>query len=136
MARRLHPGEARPALAKPTAPARLSVGDFSALQTGGIPRGEISVELLFDPPEHARLPVNDDEIIDRLMAAQSLAGRPVTLITYDTNQSFKARAAGLRVIRLAMPIESEPEPAPRERGGTACKKRGPAAKNTNSNSSP
>ncbi len=70
--------------------------DFSAIdnQTGGIPRGEMTVEIVFDPPGHARLPINDDEIIDRATAVQALAGRDVTVLTYDTRQSMRARAAG------------------------------------------
>lgn len=99
-------------LPEPTVPARLRVADLTALESGGIPRGEISVELLFDTPGHVRLPINDDEIIKRLLTAQSLAGRPITLVTYDTNQAFRARAAGLHAIRLKMPIESKPEPEP------------------------
>lgn len=34
----------------------------------------------------ASLPIVDDEIIDRALAVQPLAGRPVTLLTCDTNQ--------------------------------------------------
>jgi hypothetical protein len=85
----------------------LRAEDFSALKTGGIPRGEVTVELLFDPPGHVRLPINDDEIIDRALAIEPLAGRPVTLLTYDTGQSTRARAAGLRVHKLAQPTEDE-----------------------------
>jgi PIN domain len=87
---------------------RLREEDFSALGSGGIPRGEVTVELLFDQPGHVRLPINDDEIIDRALATRPLAGRPVTLLTYDTGQSTRARAAGLRVIKLARPIGDEP----------------------------
>ena len=75
----------------------LRIGDFSALQTGGIRRGEITMELVFDPPGHVRLPINDDEIIDRALAVEPLAARPVTLLTYDTGQSMRARAAGMPV---------------------------------------
>ena len=53
-----------------TGPARLRDADFSALDTGGIPRGEITVEIMLDPPGHTRLPINDDEIIDRALAIQ------------------------------------------------------------------
>jgi predicted ribonuclease YlaK len=100
-------------LPQPAAPGQLRVANSSQPESDGIPRGEVSVELVFDAPGHVRLPVNDDEIIDRLLTAQPLADRPITLITYDTNQAFKARAAGLRAIRLKMPIESEPEPKSR-----------------------
>jgi hypothetical protein len=41
----------------------------------------------------------DDEIIDRALAVQPLAGRQVTLLTCDTNQSFRARSVGLNVVK-------------------------------------
>jgi hypothetical protein len=93
--------------ASSTGPARLRAEDFSALGSGGIPRGEVTIELVFDPPGHVRLPINDDEIIDRALVIQPLAGREVTLLTYDTGQSTRARAAGLRVHKLTRPIGDE-----------------------------
>jgi hypothetical protein len=81
---------------------------FSALDTGGIPRGEVTVEIVPDPPGHARLPINDDEIIDRALAIQSLSGRTVTLLTYDTGQNHRARDAGLKVKKLNEPRGEEP----------------------------
>jgi hypothetical protein len=45
----------------------------------------------------------DSEIIDRALAVQGLAARPVTLVTHDTNMSMKARVAGLQVLKLAAP---------------------------------
>ncbi|MGH3124112.1 MAG: hypothetical protein ACRDND_24260 [Streptosporangiaceae bacterium] len=53
------------------------------------------------------MPINDDEIIDRILVIQALAGREVTLVTYDTGQSTRARAAGLRVRKLNQPEKSE-----------------------------
>lgn len=50
-------------------------------------RGPVLMDILYDPPRHERLPVNDDEIIDRALTAQSTAGSPVTLLTYDTSQA-------------------------------------------------
>jgi rRNA-processing protein FCF1 len=66
---------------------------------GGI-RGAVTTEILFDPPGHARLPINDDEIIDRALAIQALAGRRVRILTYDTGQATRARTAGLPVTKL------------------------------------
>ena len=42
------------------------------------------------------------------MAVEPLAAREVTLLTYDTGQSTRARNAGLRVKKLVRPAESEP----------------------------
>jgi hypothetical protein len=61
---------------------------------------------LFDPPRHERLPINDDEIIDRAVAAQGLAGASVTLLTFDTSQAARARNAGLAVNKLTKPAQS------------------------------
>lgn len=88
--------------------ARLRPEDFSALNVGGMPRGEITIELVFDPSRHVRLPINDDEIIDRTLAIQALAGRQVMLLTYDTGQSTRARAAGLQVVKLTEPLANDP----------------------------
>lgn len=81
-------------------PALLISADFSGLGTGGLPSGQVTVELVFDPPGHVRLPITDDEIIDRVLAVQPLAGREITLLTYDTGQSTRARNAGLPVKKL------------------------------------
>jgi hypothetical protein len=70
--------------------------------------GAVSMELLYDPPGHERLPINDDEIIDRAVAVQVLAGRPVTLLTYDTGMSTRGRNAGLKTIRLQEELGEEP----------------------------
>jgi hypothetical protein len=71
------------------------------------PRGEVSVEIVFDPPDHVRLPSSDDEIVDRAVAIQILIGQPVRFLTYDTGQSLRARAAGLQVTKLCLPPEGD-----------------------------
>ncbi|WP_228396594.1 hypothetical protein [Streptomyces sp. RB17] len=38
-------------------------------------RGEVDMEIVLDPPGHVRLPIPDDEIIDRAVAIQPLAAR-------------------------------------------------------------
>lgn len=68
-------------------------------QQGLAPTGVVTVEVLLDPPGHARLPRVDDEIIGRALAIEPLAGRRVTLLTCDTAQSFQARALGLNVVK-------------------------------------
>lgn len=87
-------------------PAMLRPADFSALalDTGEIPRGEVSLEVLFDPPGHSRLPIADDEIVARALAVQGSAGRSVQFVTYDTAQSFRARQTGLEVVKLDAPL--------------------------------
>jgi hypothetical protein len=94
-------------LSDPTAWGVLRREDFSPLQVGGIPRGEMTVELVLDPPGHVRLPINDDELVDRTVAFQALAGQKITMITYDTGRSTRARAAGLRAVKIAQPPEGD-----------------------------
>lgn len=71
--------------------------------------GPVLMDILYDPPRHQRLPINDDEIIDRALAAQTTAGSPVTLLTYDTSQAARARHAGLAVKKLTKLLGDEPE---------------------------
>jgi hypothetical protein len=97
-------------LRDPTSIAVLREEDYAGLGRGGIPRGEITVEVVFDPPGHTRLPIADDEIIDRAVAIQKLAGRTVWMITYDTGQSTRARAAGLNVEKIPEPPEGDEPP--------------------------
>ncbi len=82
--------------------------DLESVRTSGIRRGEVTVELLFDPPGHVRLPINDDEIVDRALAVQPLAGRQLKVLTYDTGQATRARVAGLQDIKLRKPLGEEP----------------------------
>jgi PIN domain len=90
-----------------TGPVRLRAGDVVP-GSDGLTRSEVTIELVFDPPGHVRLPINDDEVIDRALAIEPLADRKVTLLTYDTNQSMRARSAGLQVIKLSKEIGEEP----------------------------
>jgi hypothetical protein len=61
--------------------------------------GEIWFDVLLDPPGHQPIGKPDAEIIDRAVAAQILAGRDITFLTYDTNQAFRARGNGLQDVR-------------------------------------
>lgn len=72
---------------------------FRSSEEHGFPRGPVTMEVVFDPPGHRRLPIADDEIVARAVAIQGLAGRNVTFVTYDTGQVMRARAAGLRVVQ-------------------------------------
>lgn len=73
-------------------------------------RGPVTVEILLDPPSHVRLPIADDEIVDRASAINPLLPQQVgvTLMTYDTSQATRARMAGLDVSKLSRPPEPEP----------------------------
>jgi predicted ribonuclease YlaK len=90
-----------------TGTATLRERDFSGIDQHQVPYGEVSIELVFDPSGHVRQPINDDEIIDRTLAIQAIAARDVTLLTYDTGQSLRARAAGLRAIKLRDDSQAE-----------------------------
>lgn len=72
-------------------------------------RGEISVEIVLDQPGHVRLPIADDEIVDRAVTYQALAGRQVRLLTCDTSQHTRGCAAGLQVTKVAT---KDPGPEP------------------------
>lgn len=60
----------------------------------------VRMELLLDSTGHSRLDVEDDEIIERAAAVQTLSGRRVTIITGDGNMQFAAQVAGLSVLPL------------------------------------
>src|SRR5262249_19310639 len=92
-----------------TGPVMLRSEDSSELDSRGAPKAiEVTIEMLFDPPGHVRLPITDDEIIARVLAIAPWAARRVTLLTYDTGQSARARAASLPVVKLTKPIGEEP----------------------------
>jgi hypothetical protein len=57
--------------------------------------GTIAAELLLDGPGHVRLADDDSELVDRARSVQDLAGRVVTIVTFDTGMAFRARSAGL-----------------------------------------
>jgi hypothetical protein len=73
-----------------------------------LPSGPVTIELLLDPPGHVRLPITDDEIVARVLAVQPLAGRPITILTYDNGMAFRARSAGLRAVQIARDLGPEP----------------------------
>jgi hypothetical protein len=72
-------------------------------------RGQMSMEIVLDQPGHVRLPIPDDEIIDRAVAIQALATRKVRLLTCDTGQHTRGRAAGLTVTKVPA---KDPGPEP------------------------
>lgn len=60
----------------------------------------VTMELLMDPRGHRAIDDPDSEIIDRALALQTLAGRPVSIVTADGNMQFGAHVAGLGAILL------------------------------------
>jgi len=78
-------------------------------------RGQVVMELVLDPPGHVRLPIEDDEIVDRAQSIGALAESQVTLITFDTGQSLRGRNADLRVVKLTKPQSEEEDPGPPSR---------------------
>lgn len=68
-------------------------------RTGRAGQGDIWFDVVLDPPGHVPLGNPDAEIIDRALTVEALAGRDVTFLTFDTNQAFRARGAGLKDVR-------------------------------------
>lgn len=91
-------------------------------QTGEV-RGKITAEIVLDQPGHVRLPIADDEIIDRAAAIKAIAGADVRFLTCDTGQEMRARVAGLTTIRLPHSAGTGDEP-PRHRSGGGDQPRG------------
>lgn len=100
-------------LSDPSRPALLQTTDPVVARGGRpVPWGGVTIEVVLDPPGHVRLPLEDDELIDRALAVQAFVGDEVAFVTYDTGQSMRARAAGLTCIKLV--DDPGEEPAPRE----------------------
>jgi hypothetical protein len=68
----------------------------------------VRAEVVLDPVGHVRLPIDDDEIVDRAAAIQTLAGRKVYFVTYDNGAAMRANHAGLKVLKLSTPVGDEP----------------------------
>lgn len=86
------------------ASARIREGGVEDTDDGTRVRGDVYLEVLLDEPGHRRLPIEDDEIVDRASEIASLSGREVTLVTNDVGQAHRARLAGLTVSMVAEPI--------------------------------
>jgi hypothetical protein len=69
--------------------------------------------------DHSMLITPRPEIIDRTVAIQGLAGRDVRLLTCDTSQHTRGRAAGLQVSKVAAKDPgAEPDWSAPDRSGT------------------
>jgi hypothetical protein len=93
-------------------------------------RGQVTVEIVLDPPGHVRLPIEDDEIIDRAATVGLIADRDVRLLTCDTGQATRGRMAGLTVTKLPSEAGKGEEP-PRHNGGDQPRGNGSRAKRKN-----
>lgn len=74
----------------PTRPATLASATRS--------RGIVTAQLVFEPHAHARLPNNDDEIIETAVRLRDFLGHPprqVFCLTYDAGAAFRSGNAGL-----------------------------------------
>jgi hypothetical protein len=77
----------------------------------------ITLEVLVDPPTHRRLPLEDDEVLERALLVQMIAKSQVAVMGSDYGQLWRAAALDLDVIRLDSRHASEfrpeaPEPRP------------------------
>lgn len=64
----------------------------------------IVLHVLADPAGHRRLPLADDEIVDRAAVVASTSGRDVTLYTNDFSQAYRAQRARLKTAMVIEPI--------------------------------
>jgi hypothetical protein len=87
------------------------LGGSAPEQVAVIPGRRVTVEVFLDGPWHARRPVNDDEIIERAVAAGEITGREVLLAAADFAMLYRAAAAGLKAVLVPRPGEEHAEPA-------------------------
>jgi hypothetical protein len=87
-----------------------------ATARGTMPLGTVRLRVFYDDPAHQPLPDPDAEIIDRAVAVQTLANRPVQLVTMDTGMGLNARRAGLQMTKPDREIEAPPAEAQSARG--------------------
>ena len=92
---------------------RLGGSQSARVRDGGVERidgqvarvyGDVHLDVLLDEPGHRRLPIADDEIVDRATDIAAVAGREVTLVTDDVGQAYRARLAGLSVSMVVDPV--------------------------------
>jgi len=55
-------------------------------------RGDVHLDVLLDEPGHRRLPIADDEIVDRAVAIATVAGREGRLVTDDVGRRKRCNA--------------------------------------------
>lgn len=90
--------------------------------TGSLP-GQVTLEVLSEPLDHVRLANADAEIVDQTLTVKALAGRQVSLATFDSTMAFRALDVGLDDLLLPDHYRVQDLRASR-------KKRRPAVENT------
>jgi hypothetical protein len=106
-------------LRNPRSTAQLKPADAdwdSITAKGGMPHGEVAIEILLDEPGHVRLPNANDEIISRALAVSAFTRRDVHLLTGDTHMATRARMTDLVVHKRQRDIGDEPPPMPPHEG--------------------
>jgi predicted ribonuclease YlaK len=71
-------------------------------------RGGVQLKVLYNDSTYRSPGDEDSEIIDKTLAVQTLAGKPVHLITMDTTMGLNARREQLKVTKPAREIEELP----------------------------
>ncbi len=72
-------------------------------------RSGVTLELLLDPPDHHRLPINDQEIIRRTDNLKGRVGGPLRLVTGDYAMQFTAEADDVPVFFLPDELRLDPD---------------------------
>jgi hypothetical protein len=72
----------------------------------------VTMEIFLDDPAHARLPMNDAEIIDRAVELRSLfpVSRRLILVSGDVSMEFRAEGMGLEARHVARDVADSKEP--------------------------
>ncbi|GAA2530850.1 PIN domain-containing protein [Winogradskya humida] len=105
---------------------------------GEMPRGTVTIEVLYDNEMHVPLHNDDAEIIDRALAVQVMSGEKVRLLTMDTGMGLEASRHGLKVHKPARDPEPDPadQPPSRRAARRAKADERAAADETNSDQGP
>lgn len=61
--------------------------------------GPVTLELFLDQPGHERMPIADDELVDRAAALKDITGRRVVVLAYDHGTRVRAKSAGVEGIK-------------------------------------
>lgn len=88
------------------------LGGNAPARVAQLPGRKVTVEVFLDGAWHVRRPVNDDEIIERALAAAQITGRDVVLAAADYAMLYRASAAGLKAVLVHRPSDAPAGAAP------------------------